>query len=98
MSERPRRALIGLASFLAISAALVVAVIAWAIYEVICDEGCSTSPPYRTWQLVLALVAIAPVTWGARLLLLRRVRAACGLFALALGFYAAWVVVLVDSA
>lgn len=96
-TERVRRALIGLASFLAITAAVLFALFAWAIYEIACDEGCSSPRPERTWLLVLAVVAIAPVIGGARFLLLRRKGAAFGLFAVALALYAAWGVLLATS-
>jgi hypothetical protein len=88
VNDRTQRAVIGVAAYLEIVAAVVVAILAWTFYELICDEGCSTSHPYRTWQLVLALVAVAPMVGSGRCLLLRQRRAALGLFAVALVLYA----------
>jgi hypothetical protein len=94
LSDQTRRALLGIASFVAVTAAVAVAILAAAIYEVICDEGCTSSPPVRTWQLVIAVAALGCVIGGINLMHRHRVRAGWALFATTLALYALWAVLL----
>src|SRR3954453_11915569 len=94
VSERTRRALLGIATFVVVTAAVVIAILAAVFYELICDEGCFSSPPYRTWQLVVALVALACVIGAINLLYRRHPRTGWALFAISAALYALWVILL----
>ena len=95
LSHPTRRALRGVGTFAVVVAAVGIALIAATLYELSCDENCTSNHPVRTWQLVVAIAALAGVIGVINLLHRQRRRAAWALCAVTLALYALWIVLLV---
>jgi hypothetical protein len=94
LSDQTRRALLGAATFVVVMTAVVVTILAATFYELACDEGCTSSHPIRTWQLVVAVGALAGVIGVINLLYRHHRLAGWALCAVTFGLYAFWIILL----
>jgi hypothetical protein len=95
LSDRTLSALRGVTTFVVVATAVVVAILAATLYELACDEGCTSSHPIRTWQLVVAIAALAGVIGTINLLYRHHRRAGWALCATTIGLYGLWIILLV---